>query len=398
MRTALLAAIKRTGEGQLRSLLPMAGRNVLQWQIDLASSLGCERIICLSDGPEPALFAIQQDAEEAGLEFLFVRSVAQLASLLRTDDELVVMLDGLIVDRTFAASLVDGGYPFANTIFTANSDDDLAALASEEFERIGANRIWAGFLTIKANRIDKLGDFPPDCDVPSVILRIALQGGAECVVLDEDDLRDGSIVLATSLDTLRTRHASLIERYSDPLTWAGPVRASAVLVARRLESAATRLGVEVFASTGFALIILGAVLAWLGFGVAGLATAALGSFACLTATSLMTLRQGIDSQSGAPWPLKFLRTLSEITPPVVAVAALMPSIGQVEMIALPILSFGLVSLAARDGPSNARAFWSDQPSHLLVLAIATTFGGLEHILALFGLGALGYKLLRLREN
>ena len=66
MRTALLAALKRTDTGELRAELMLAGRSVLAWQVALANDLACERIICLYDAPSEEVFALQREVEAAG--------------------------------------------------------------------------------------------------------------------------------------------------------------------------------------------------------------------------------------------------------------------------------------------------------------------------------------------
>jgi len=398
LRTALLAAIKRTEDGELRALSPLAGRSVLGWQTDLARQLGCERIICLCQAPGPEILALQQETEALGGEFHAVRGNAQLATLLRADDELLVMLDGLIVDRDLADELISRGDRWSRAVFTCKPDDDLGENLPDDFERIDAERIWAGLLVMRADSAQRLIELPADSDAISLLLRIALQTGVRGADIPESALTDGSILLGSSSRELIARQRVLIERSALPLLWSGPTRALAILTGRQLEYAGIKHGIELSGAIGIGLLAIGALLAWMGFGAGGLALTALGVFAGSVAKLLFCLKHRLFHRDSVGFPIAALRGFLEVLPVIAVIGAIVPSLNRIELIALPILTFGLVKIAASEGFPHAKAFWSDRTAQLAVLAVAAGVGFLVEALATIGLAALGHKLLRLRRK
>ena len=99
MRTALIAALERTDSGALRAGLPLAGRSVLARQVDLLRAVGCERILCLCEAADGDVLRVQHMVEAAGGTFQALRGFAHLPALVRADDELVILADGLLPDR-----------------------------------------------------------------------------------------------------------------------------------------------------------------------------------------------------------------------------------------------------------------------------------------------------------
>ena len=187
LRTALLSAVERSEDGTPRAFLELGGRTILVWQADLAISLGCERIVCLAQGPTPELLELQQELEEKGLSFQLIRGSLQLVSLLSADQDILVLADGLVFDRELAHAAI-------------GDKRGIAALPAEEgiaagFERIDANRAWAGLLVARANIVERLADMPPDVDTISLILRLALQAGVPVVLCDKQHLDSGNVLI-----------------------------------------------------------------------------------------------------------------------------------------------------------------------------------------------------------
>lgn len=237
LRTALLAAIKRNESGELRSLMPLAGRSVLGWQTDVARQLECERVICLCEVPGPEILELQQETEALGGEFHAVRGNAQLTALLRADDELLIMLDGLVVDRNLATDLIGSDGRWSNGVFTCEPDGEHSAALSDHFERIDAERVWAGLIVMRADIAQRLAELPSDGDAISLLLRIALQSGVKGIDVPEAAFDDGSILLATSQAEMAERQRVLIERSALPLHWVGPASALSIVAGRQLQHA-----------------------------------------------------------------------------------------------------------------------------------------------------------------
>ena len=107
MRIALVSAIERTSDNELRAEQELAGRSVLEWQVDLALKLGCERVICLCTAPASDLIISQhRRVESAGASFHALRNHLQLTNLVRDEDQLFIQLDGLIIDQDALETLL----------------------------------------------------------------------------------------------------------------------------------------------------------------------------------------------------------------------------------------------------------------------------------------------------
>jgi len=107
MRTGLIAAVTRTATGELRAELPVAGRSVLAWQVALMRDLGVERILCLCEDVRGEVLRLQHDVEAGGGAFHALKGFAALPALVRAEDDLIILRDGLVPDPLMARSLVE---------------------------------------------------------------------------------------------------------------------------------------------------------------------------------------------------------------------------------------------------------------------------------------------------
>lgn len=108
MRTGLIAALARTEEGTLRADLPLAGRSVLAWQVALLREFGAERIICLCEGTAGEVLRLQHEVESASAAFHALNGFAALPALVRAEDELIILRDGLVPDLALAREMIGG--------------------------------------------------------------------------------------------------------------------------------------------------------------------------------------------------------------------------------------------------------------------------------------------------
>ena len=402
MRTAFLAAVKRTTTGELRAELALGGRSVLAWQVDLVRALGCKRIICLCETPGGEVLAQQRRVEAAGGEFHAIRSNLQLVSLLRADDELVLLLDGLIADvetvKSCAISQTAPEGPLRKSIATIGADHPFAKAYPEDFERIDKDRHWGGFAVMRASQAQKLADMPPDSDAISLLLRIALQARVECARLEADALDSGNWMLATNHASLARAETALIEGSATIPSWAGPGQAIAALIARKIAPRGLESGCEISAIVAIFLALSGVVLSGFGLGAWGIAIAAVAAFAATLSNGWGRLRGALWSQGKSN---RFSNALA-IAIDVLAAVSLMLAIGIREalppMLALSPIAIGLARVLGGKGEAPLNTFWRDRTVHLSGFAVAAGFGILTELLALFALGAVLQLLLRTERD
>ena len=398
MRTAFLAAVKRTTSGELRAELVLGGRSVLAWQVDLVRALGCERIICLCEAPGGEVLAQQRRVEAAGGEFHAIRSNLQLVSLLRADDELVLLLDGLIADgemvKSFAISQTAPEGPLRKSIAAIGADHPFAKTYPEDFERIDKDRHWGGFAAMRASQAQKLADMPPDSDAMSLLLRIALQARVECTQLEAGALDNVDWILATDKAALIRAETAMIEGSAPIPSWAGPGQAIAALIARKIAPRGLEKGCEISAVIAIVLALSGVALSGFGFGAWGIGIAGIGAFAATLSNVWGRLRGALWSQG----PSSRLSNALNAAIDLLATVSLMLAIGIWDalppLLALPPIAIGLARVLGGKGEAPLATFWRDRAVHLTGFAVAAGFGILTELLALFALGAVLQLLLR----
>lgn len=190
MRLAILSALADpfghagASAGERPAFRRFAGKSVLSHQIDCAAHLRCDRVICLAGGLGPDMGAARSYAERAGIRFDMVDSTLRLAGSVTANDDVIVLADGVLPDR---AALV-GALAERPGVVAFPADPALAL----GFERLDASRAWSGALRMRGEGVARLADLPPDCDLASSLLRIALQSGVRVVELDASPLTDGT--------------------------------------------------------------------------------------------------------------------------------------------------------------------------------------------------------------
>ena len=233
MRTALIAALKRTDSGALRAGLPLAGRSVLARQVDLLRALGCDKILCLCKNADGEVLRAQQAVEAAGGTFQALRGFLHLPALVRAEDELVILADGLLPDPALTQRMF-ADTPASSPRFVAGlpSGSPLVARYPDDFERIDAARHWAGLLVMRGAPVQHLAEFPPDADAISLLLRLALQAGTPCRELPGGNPAPESWLLANDETALAAQEQALIIRAAGQADWRRPSAALAGLAAR----------------------------------------------------------------------------------------------------------------------------------------------------------------------
>lgn len=185
MRIALLSALADTtaSAGERPALRRFAGKTVLAHQIDCAAHLGCEKLVCLATGAGPEIANAKSYAERSGLKLEVAQSHAQVMAQVTASDEAVLFADGVLSDRAaVVAAIKDRSGVIAFP--------DEPAL-ERGFERLDAARAWSGVLRTRGDAVARLADLPPDCDLSSSLLRIALQQGTRVIDIDPAAITSG---------------------------------------------------------------------------------------------------------------------------------------------------------------------------------------------------------------
>lgn len=394
MRTALLAALKHGEDGALRARLVLGGRSVLDWQVALAQALGCERIVCLCHGPTPELLALQRDIAKAGIDFHLLRGFVQVPALVHAEDDLVVVLDGLVPDLGLVRRIAAPGAAIRRFVAALSPDHPLASRHPGDFERIDATRSWAGLLVMRGAQAQQLADFPPDGDAISLLLRLALQARTECVNVDPDRDHPEHWLLAHASQSLAGLERALISVSAADIDWRAPADALAHHLVGRLIPAGIRHGGLVLTALSPLLLMAGTMLAASGFVASGLAAAAVGAFAARLASVYARLRERL-LQAAPPRALKWIEQPGvDAFAALAAGLALLSGSGSLPLASLGPIAIGLARLAAGSPPRWLAPTWSDRTSQLALMSVAAVFDLLPAMLAALGLAALAQLLLR----
>lgn len=184
MRIALLSALAdpSASAGERPAFRRFAGKSILSHQIDCAAHLDCTRILCLSQSAGPDLATAKSYAERLGLKFDTIDTVLRLTAQVTADDEVIWLADGLLPDRGELVSVLSARPGVL--AFPENPAVDMG------YERLDATRAWSGVLRTRGDCVARLADMPPDCDIGSSLLRIALQSGTRVVELGPGLLED----------------------------------------------------------------------------------------------------------------------------------------------------------------------------------------------------------------
>ncbi len=283
-------------DGRHCGFTKLGGRTLLSWQIDLARDLGCERVVCLTDAKSEALEDVQDQVLQFGGEFHAISGPLPLVSLLSADQELVVVADGLVADRSQVRSL------FAGTRGVLALPDEAGIRAG--FERIDADHAWGGILVARAHIAEPLAQMPEDSDTISLLLRLALQAGTKLKPLDPAIVEAGGWLLVRDKTALEQREQALLSGAVERASWWSPSKAISRRIARLVAPEGLDRGPLLAGAVG-ATGILGALIgAFLEYPALGLASAALAALALSCREGMLRLAtrlHGAEPRSVSAW-------------------------------------------------------------------------------------------------
>ncbi|OBV12529.1 hypothetical protein [Erythrobacter dokdonensis] len=396
MRTALVAALRHSSDGTLRAGLSLAGRTVLARQVDLLRELGCERILCLCEKVDAVVLQVQADVEASGGTFEALSGFLRLPALVRAEDELVILADGILPDLAPAHALFSA--PPLRFVAALPPTSPLVMRYPQDFERIDAEHHWAGLLAMRGAPVQHLADFPPDSDAISLLLRLALQAGTPFRELPATADAPGQWLLADDSAMVAEQERALIIAATGSSDWRAPATALARIAARRTPPQALEQRSLVAACCGALLLVAGAGLAGWGTPAWGMALASGGALAMTFAGALGRLRQRLVGKRSGFVTGERAGVAIDILAALAVLLALAPWPQAEPLAVLGPVTIGLARLLNRWAPSSRLGPLAERPVLLTLFALAAGFGLLAKATALVALFLLFGLLLRGERN
>lgn len=400
MRIGLIAALRRSDEGALRAELPLAGRPVLAWQAALLRSLGVDKVLCLTDSgtASGAVLALQHSLEGSGVTFHALKGFAAIPALVRAEDDLVVIADGLVPEDAVVRTLLGGEGALARVVASLPADHPLAAAHPEDFERIDAARCWAGVLAMRGAPVQQLADMPTDADAISLLLRLALQTGTPTQDLAARELAPETWLLASTTAGVTAAENDRIARAAPAADWRAPASTLAGLLVRALVPRGLGEGGLIAGAAALFLLLVAVMVAAFGPSAPALVLAGLGAFATQIAGGIATLAARLTHEVGSARGGALLGIAADLAAAMTLWFALAPWPMREPLAVLGPLVIGLARLASRTPGSALAVPASDRANLLLLLALGAALGILPLMLACLALGLLAALLLHASQD
>ena len=195
---ALIGAYQENDSGELRALLPLAGRTLIEYQARCVAAAGVAPIVVLVERVPPALHEALERLRGDGLAVIPVSDGNEAASRFEAGSLILLVGDGVAAPAELLAQLAEEPEPAVATV----PDDD----AHQAYERIDATSRWAGVALVDGRTLGATAAMLGDWDLQSTLLRRALQDGALRVRVASA----GEPLLADSADQLGGFERALI--------------------------------------------------------------------------------------------------------------------------------------------------------------------------------------------
>ncbi|MFN3554053.1 MAG: hypothetical protein ACK4UL_13175 [Novosphingobium meiothermophilum] len=281
MRVAILSLIEHVPStqpgvqpGLLRGLLPVGGRSLLRHQIGLALHIGAKRIVVVAEGISAELVALQHCAEAGGAQFHVVATARALVPLILPEDDVIVLGDGLLAMPDAVRGFLDSG-PAVLTL-------PIETALPLGFERIDLNHASAAAMRLPGRVVASLADLPPEWNVQSALLRLAVQARAAMRAIPSAMLDDGRWTMVRSEPEALQAEQRWLRLHTDPGDGGKAIPGERLAVAgvRRFGPALLHAGTRPgLVGLGAGLVLLlAAGLGWLGYHATAFALVGLGWF------------------------------------------------------------------------------------------------------------------------
>ncbi|QKG71650.1 hypothetical protein [Erythrobacter mangrovi] len=358
---------RSTAPGHTRApFRQFAGSRIIERQIDLALAAGCETIACLVEGIGREVIEAQRRAERGGARFIALQEPRPLSGLVTAADELFVLASGALPDE--GAVLRYTARP-AVLVFPAQD------AVSKGYERIDAEFAWSGaMLTLGAN-VERLSELPPDADVISALLRIALQSGVRIQPLEKRLLEEGLWHLSPNEGALSEREARWITSHAAP----APFTAPGLAIAERM---GTRLARDILGGRSARVPAIAAGLSGvlaLSLGILGypLASFGFGALMAMLGVAGETVERIAQAGQIGARRSALAKTIDWMLDPILAILIALASPEDTEWLRLfvPAVLFGLLRLAQHRGGGKWRESYRDRVA-LAILMVPAAFVGI----------------------
>ena len=167
---ALIGAYQENDSGELRALLPLAGRTLIEYQARCAAAAGAAPIVVLVERVPPALHEALERLRADGLAVIPVSDGNEAVSRFEAGSLILLVGDGVAAPAELLAQLAEEPEPAVATV----PDDE----PHEAYERIDATSRWAGVALVDGRTLGATAAMLGDWDLQSTLLRRALQDGA----------------------------------------------------------------------------------------------------------------------------------------------------------------------------------------------------------------------------
>lgn len=214
MLAGLIFAIDEAADrpGTLAATLPFGGMTLLEYQVRLLTGAGVEQVMVAVGRMTPALLNAVNRAAKRGAKIEVVRSAEEASEKIDPAARVLVLADGLVTtDPVIDRMAAEGAEALLVT-------DDPASPAA--IERLDMKDCWAGIARVSGKQLGEIATMPSDYDFQSALLRVAVQAGAEHVMLTPSWAKSGHSV-ERSAAALATRGNDVLAALTERRTsWA----------------------------------------------------------------------------------------------------------------------------------------------------------------------------------
>lgn len=186
------------GGASARTLLPVAGQTLIEYQVRIAHACGAAHIVVLVDRIPGALVSAFDRLRADGMDVDVARDAREAADRIHPDERLLVMAGGVVAGRAIVETLARRSEPTLLTL------DD--APETGHFERIDGQDRWGGLALLNGQLLRATAAILGDWTLGPTLLRAALQegvsrsrheGGGLALIQNERDAQAIAHVLAS---------------------------------------------------------------------------------------------------------------------------------------------------------------------------------------------------------